>query len=362
MASKPRYATDKTLQALMARLDDLEARVSSQTIAAGTVTAVDTTAGTAQVQVAGGAETTMYATSGAPYLPQVGDKVMVHLSDGDAVSVAPRQMVDGDLRSSNFNEGSDGWMISGDGDAEFNSVVVRGTVLGSTIIGGTIETAETGQRIFLGTHGSIAVLMLYSGDGDETFPAQITNADDASGNPQLYLSGPSVSGHAGASMVLRATDALPPYTDPLKSVQVIGDQFVLGSSDLMGAWTEWTPALSGFWSVGAGVNWQRYKQIGKTMFVRGRVYFGAGFTVDAGGIHLEVQEIATAQSRDGFQCGSWVAQIGGASYVGIAKIHPTDELGNIQFHLPNGTNLAASNPAAWIATDFVDYSIMYEIA
>jgi hypothetical protein len=40
--------------------------------------------------------------------------------------------VPGDIKSSNYSAGADGWKIEGNGDAEFNDVVVRGTVTNDT--------------------------------------------------------------------------------------------------------------------------------------------------------------------------------------------------------------------------------------
>lgn len=46
----------------------------------------------------------------------------------------------GTLESHNFQAGTSGWRIVGDGNAEFNGVVVRGSIQGSTITGSNFET------------------------------------------------------------------------------------------------------------------------------------------------------------------------------------------------------------------------------
>lgn len=77
------------------------------------------------------------------------------------------------IQSSNYTAGSAGWRITGDGNAEFNNVTVRGTIESSTITGGTIRTAASGQRIqmsnaapdqiqFITTGGAIAKVSGYA--------------------------------------------------------------------------------------------------------------------------------------------------------------------------------------------------------
>jgi hypothetical protein len=51
--------------------------------------------------------------------------------------------VPGDIKSSNYLAGADGWKIEGNGDAEFNNVVVRGEVIANTGTLGTLNVDGT---------------------------------------------------------------------------------------------------------------------------------------------------------------------------------------------------------------------------
>lgn len=56
----------------------------------------------------------------------------------DQSATAGDTLVAGSIHSPNFATGSSGWTINRDGSAEFQDVLVRGTITGSTIIGSTI--------------------------------------------------------------------------------------------------------------------------------------------------------------------------------------------------------------------------------
>lgn len=86
------------------------------------------------------------------------------------------------IRSAGFVSGSSGWAIDGDGTAEFNNVVVRGTLSTNsitgwltTLTGGGFRTAPSGVRIEMSTtvSASVASLLLWSGNASEYAPGQI---------------------------------------------------------------------------------------------------------------------------------------------------------------------------------------------
>lgn len=56
----------------------------------------------------------------------------------DQSATAGDTLVAGSIHSPNYATGSSGWSINRDGSAEFQNVLVRGTITGSTIIGSTI--------------------------------------------------------------------------------------------------------------------------------------------------------------------------------------------------------------------------------
>lgn len=59
------------------------------------------------------------------------------MSFDDSIS-AGNKIIASALQSPNYAQGSSGWTINRDGSAEFQNVLVRGTITGSTIIGSTI--------------------------------------------------------------------------------------------------------------------------------------------------------------------------------------------------------------------------------
>lgn len=78
-------------------------------------------------------------------------KITAGTIDSEAIILAG---VFGIIKSDFFITGVSGWQITGDGNAEFNNVTVRGTVDSSTIIGSTFQTAADGNdRIELNSSG-----------------------------------------------------------------------------------------------------------------------------------------------------------------------------------------------------------------
>lgn len=54
------------------------------------------------------------------------------------------------IQSQSYVAGTSGWKINADGSAEFSNVTVRGTVAGSTILGGSATTYSSGTGLFAG--------------------------------------------------------------------------------------------------------------------------------------------------------------------------------------------------------------------
>lgn len=69
------------------------------------------------------------------------------------------------IQSNNYNAGVAGWRINADGTAEFNTVQARGSVnaTSGSIIGATIATALSGQRIVLDNRGLLFLTGASSG-------------------------------------------------------------------------------------------------------------------------------------------------------------------------------------------------------
>lgn len=83
------------------------------------------------------------------------------------------------IRSTTFVSGSSGWSIDADGTAEFDDVIVRGTIQASSIegnvtlgTGGVFRTATSGQRVEI-TDADFDKIQFFTGEVGETAPGQI---------------------------------------------------------------------------------------------------------------------------------------------------------------------------------------------
>lgn len=130
------------MQALEKRLAELEAkidRVARGNVVSGTVIGNDTAAGTVKMELIDPDGTIKHVDFpvATNYLPEAGSTAVVHMN-GTNPMVIPLNgetvAVDGSwLRSPNYVAGVSGWKIDADGTAEFNNVVVRGTLSAGTI-------------------------------------------------------------------------------------------------------------------------------------------------------------------------------------------------------------------------------------
>lgn len=157
------------------RLAALHARgrpASAAPVRMGVVTAVDTGDGEATVELTDGTTTVIYATGG--YLPAVGDQVPLLANGGDPISLVPRHMVDGDLQSRSFQEGSAGWRIEANGDAEFNDVVVRGDVTANAFNTSADPATDGGLRVSSEYGPAAFVFYVENGGVAEDDPALIS--------------------------------------------------------------------------------------------------------------------------------------------------------------------------------------------
>lgn len=96
------------------------------------------------------------------------------------------------IQSQNYQAGLFGWAIYADGDAEFNNVVVRGSLI----------TGPTGTaHIEINGPSAPQGVAFFTGQPDETFPGVIQPDFDAS-ELTVNHSSPLVAGHGGASLIL----------------------------------------------------------------------------------------------------------------------------------------------------------------
>lgn len=123
---------NRDIQKLVDQIRRQSTPAAARTMHQGLVMAVDTDSGTAEVMIGSedvpeaSAIVTINQQSG--FLPREGDTVMVQMNGAEPIVQSPRTLVDGDIQSKDFAEGVSGWIITAEGNAEFNDVVVRGYV------------------------------------------------------------------------------------------------------------------------------------------------------------------------------------------------------------------------------------------
>lgn len=183
----------------------------------------------------------------------------------------------GDIESSNYTPGSAGWIIQGDGVAEFSQVTVRGnitssTIDSSTITGGTFRTASSGKRVEI-SQSSLEYIHFYTGDASETQPGYIwdwVTSGAADRQWLLELKAPTVFGvpALGSSAYLRlwskaADDTIPSratlaadpdtYLDMSQNnsiyLQSFADHFIALEQTEISTWTagdgDWISLING---------------------------------------------------------------------------------------------------------------------
>lgn len=122
------------------------------------------------------------------------------------------------VESSQFESsgGSQGWRISANGTATFNSVTVKGTIVsgstitgtditggtisgtnisGVTVTGSTFRTANSGNRVEVTSDGTFGYVRFYSGDGNEYSAARVYSAYSGNRTQMVMSSGTNASDH-----------------------------------------------------------------------------------------------------------------------------------------------------------------------
>jgi hypothetical protein len=147
-------------------------------------------------ELADGTQRPFYAMQG--YLAQEGDFCPAFKNGGDPVIVPARWMADGSMQSINFVPGASGWMITADGDCEFNSGVFR-----ADITGALFRTATSGARVEIDSVNFIDEVRFYSGDPTELLPGTVRAFKDATQGTLELVSPEFPSGGVGEHAIVR---------------------------------------------------------------------------------------------------------------------------------------------------------------
>lgn len=183
------------------------------------------------------------------------------------------------IESQNFQPGTFGWAIYANGDAEFNNLIARGSLL--------VGNANA-QHILIALDPSFPfrpTINFYTGTGIEATPGQIQSSDTGSAQHALIINAPSATGALGGSQIFMATQA-----GILGRMDLTTDELFLNASstilvarpiDFETVWkgTAVTP-LAGTWVDVAGSRFGYLKDASGRVSIRGKVSGGgAGATI-----------------------------------------------------------------------------------
>jgi hypothetical protein len=129
-----------------------------------------------------------------------------------------------------------------------------------------------------------------------------------------------------------------------------------------GAWTVWTPTLTG-WGKGAGTVTGRYRKIGKTVHFRILLTLGAGFTAPSTGIVFTLPTaVAAIGGKYNGITNALFTDVGSNNYLGLAVFGSnTVNLFTLQSTFAVGT-ASATAPFTWVVGDFMEVTGTYEAA
>jgi hypothetical protein len=139
------------------------------------------------------------------------------------------------------------------------------------------------------------------------------------------------------------------------------DGFLGGSNT---AWTSYTPTWTNL-TVGNGTNNFAYKQIGKTVFVRGSFVFGSTSSISGGvSFTLPVNSIAYAESHSFGVCefeDSGTADLGGVLYYTSTNKCSIRAL-KVDVTYAQWAGLSSTVPFTWTTNDGIRFHFIYEAA
>lgn len=177
------------------------------------------------------------------------------------------------IQSQNYVPGVSGWAIDADGDAEFNTVVIRGDLITGPPGSRHIEIRDTPGN----------VIEFYTGEAAETAPGVLEVDFDGATEYFVRLTSPSTS--AGASQLYLASDPVAGSTFARVSADItdidsaiigfIGNNLLIDSGRLRPTTPVWTNlALAGTWVTFGGQTPQYYVDAVGTVHLKGLVTGG----------------------------------------------------------------------------------------
>ena len=139
-----------------------------------------------------------------------------------------------------------------------------------------------------------------------------------------------------------------------------------GATDIVGAWTAWTPTLADGFTKGDGTLNCAYIQIGKLVICRFLFTLGSTSAIGVNcTLSLPVTSITYSSSAGLGQC--VLSDTGTFPYTGFFDWYSTEKVTVRTPYLYGTTwqvksSIGVSNPFTWAPTDYIDGEFMYEAA
>lgn len=163
------------------------------------------------------------------------------------------------IQSQNYQAGTVGWAIYANGNAEFNNLVARGSLLVGNATAQHILIALDPVFPFLPT------INFYTGTGIEASPGQIQSSSSGSVQHALILNAPAAVGALGGSQIFMATEPGIPgrMTLTASEIDFNGDTIITAASILqdqvwqsltrVNSWVDFAGSRARFFKDAAGV-------------------------------------------------------------------------------------------------------------
>ena len=141
------------------------------------------------------------------------------------------------------------------------------------------------------------------------------------------------------------------------------DALIGGTGSLSGAWTSYTPTITGA-SLGNGTLDAKYKQIGKTVFVRFKFTLGSTSSINGCTITKPITSVTPPSASAIAPCA--LRDTGVAAYIGIVAEADTTTfyIANLKVDTtyPTYPAITSTTPFTWGSGDEISFTCIYEAA
>jgi hypothetical protein len=146
-------------------------------------------------------------------------------------------------------------------------------------------------------------------------------------------------------------------------VRVDTNGLITGTGTSLGAWTAYTPTLTGTWAIGNGTIAGKYMQVGKLVIVSGGITWGSTSTFGAAFINISLPVTAAAATEVGTSVAQLIDSSLGQSYFGYLRPNSTTAAA-IEYGGTSGlaTLVSSTAPFTWADGDNIRFRMIYQAA